>query len=70
MIALNDLGWVKIICLPQNDLGTPEEEREDVEKKVGEALDENFTVLEEKKEKRELMNGGMHVFSSNIFVYS
>ena len=56
--------------MPQNDLGTPEEEREDVEKKVGEALDENFTVLEEKKEKRELMNGGMHVFSSNIFVYS
>ena len=40
-----------------------DEEREDVEKKVGEALDENFTVLEEKKEKREeLKNGGMHAF--------
>merc|ERR1719244_1256733 len=30
-----------------------EEEREDVEKKVGEALDENFQVLQEKKEMRE-----------------
>jgi len=30
-----------------------EDERDDVEKKVGEALDENFTVLEEKKEMRE-----------------
>merc|ERR1712228_1012415 len=29
-----------------------EEEREDVEKKVGEALDENFQVLQEKKEMR------------------
>merc|ERR1712212_1180281 len=33
-------------------MGT-EEEREDVEKKVGEALDENFQVLQEKKEMRE-----------------
>jgi len=30
-----------------------EEERDDVEKKVGEALDENFSVLQEKKEMRE-----------------
>ena len=55
--------------MPLNDPGTPEEEREDVEKKVGEALDENFTVLEEKKEKRELMNGGMHVFLSQITTF-
>ena len=29
-----------------------EEERDDVEKKVGEALDENFDVLEEKRLKK------------------
>jgi hypothetical protein len=29
-----------------------EEEREDVEKKVGEALDENFTALAEREKKK------------------
>ena len=36
-----------------------EEEKDDVEKKVGEALDENFTVLEEKIEERQKRAGMM-----------
>ena len=41
-----------------------EEERDDVEKKVGEALDENFDVLEEKRLKKAGMgcNYILHVF--------
>ena len=38
-----------------------EEEKDDVEKKVGEALDENFTVLEEKIEERQKRAGMMGV---------
>ena len=34
-----------------------EEEREDVEKKVGEALDENYVVLQEKEESRQKRAG-------------
>jgi hypothetical protein len=43
-----------------------EEEREEVEKKVGEALDENFSALAEKeKKKKGLTNGaaaGINIF--------
>jgi hypothetical protein len=49
---MRTLNFREISLLSLKKCSLVEEEREDVEKKVGEALDENFTALAEREKKK------------------